>query len=169
MRRTSRHDTLLHNYELQPRQSVRVEARSETHDFAHMRLRKQDVAALQKHEVHRPIVALFSTDNVRIPVSLRTDERVYVRLPEDCTHEENSQERSEDADSEGLAGALEKNDDRSQGTAGKHARDKRNGNSARKHVAWTPLRVLAHHSYVAGMRVSGIVHRAIVRLQHERA
>jgi hypothetical protein len=39
----------------------------------------------------------------------------------------------------------------------------------RRHIAaWTPLRVVAHHSYVAGMRVSGIMHRDIVRLEFDR-
>jgi len=33
---------------------------------------------------------------------------------------------------------------------------------------WTPLRLVAHHSYVVGMRVSGIVHRAIVRLEFDK-
>jgi len=30
---------------------------------------------------------------------------------------------------------------------------------------WVTLRLVAHHAYVEGMRVSGIVHRAIVRLE----
>ena len=31
-------------------------------------------------------------------------------------------------------------------------------------ASWLPLRVMAHHAYVRGMRVSGTIHRAIVRL-----
>lgn len=31
-------------------------------------------------------------------------------------------------------------------------------------ASWRPLRVVAHHAYVRGMRVSGTIHRAIVRL-----
>jgi len=31
-------------------------------------------------------------------------------------------------------------------------------------ASWLPLRVVAHHAYVRGMRVSGTIHRAIVRL-----
>lgn len=182
MRRTSRRDTLLHNYELQPRQSIRLEARSETHDSAYMRMRKQDIISLQKLDVCRPIVALFSTNDVRVPISLRTDERLYVRLPEDCGCDENNKEISEDESEEksretgevDCASAFETATDkstkgRSTTGKGKNTGDKRHGNSAKKHAAWTPLRVLAHHSYVAGMRVSGIVHRAIVRLQPERA
>ncbi len=30
---------------------------------------------------------------------------------------------------------------------------------------WVTLRLVAHHAHVEGMRVSGIVHRAIVRLE----
>ena len=31
-------------------------------------------------------------------------------------------------------------------------------------ASWLPLRVMAHHAYVRGMRVSGTIHRSIVRL-----
>ena len=31
-------------------------------------------------------------------------------------------------------------------------------------ASWLPLRVVVHHAYVKGMRVSGTIHRAIVRL-----
>lgn len=34
--------------------------------------------------------------------------------------------------------------------------------------SWLPLRVAAHHAYVRGMRVSGTIHRAIVRLACDR-
>lgn len=37
------------------------------------------------------------------------------------------------------------------------------GSSAHE-ASWLPLRVMAHHAYVRGMRVSGTIHRAIVRL-----
>ena len=34
-------------------------------------------------------------------------------------------------------------------------------------VEWVPLRVSASHAYVRGLRVSGTIHRAVVRLVRE--
>ena len=83
MRQRSRRHTLLHNYELDARSSMRLEARSEAHELAHVRMRQQDVLSLRRPEsMSRPIIALFSTHDARTPVSLRSDERLYVRLPE---------------------------------------------------------------------------------------
>jgi len=36
-----------------------------------------------------------------------------------------------------------------------------------KNSEWVPLRVVASHAYVKGMRVSGTIHRAVVRLIRE--
>jgi hypothetical protein len=36
-----------------------------------------------------------------------------------------------------------------------------------KNAEWMPLRVAASHAYVRGMRVSGTIHRAILRLVRE--
>ena len=162
MRHRSRR-SLQHNYELDASTSVRVEARSEAHDLAHMRMRHQDAKALRNNEsICRPIIALFSTDNTRTPVSLRSDERLYVRLPEEtsATTDEEHEDTATDRAATDRAAT-----DRASAT------EKRHEQAARKRAlsVWTPLRVLAHHSCVAGMRVSGIVHRAIVRLQPDTA
>ena len=36
-----------------------------------------------------------------------------------------------------------------------------------KHGEWIPLRVAASHAYVRGLRVSGTIHRAVLRLVRE--
>ena len=172
MRHRSRR-SLLHNYELDASTSVRVEARSEAHDLAHMRMRHQDVKALRNNEsICRPIIALFSTDNTRTPVSLRSDERLYVRLPEEtsATTDEEHEDTATDRAATDRAATDRAATDRA-ATDRASATEKRHEQAARKRAlsVWTPLRVLAHHSCVAGMRVSGVVHRAIVRLQPERA
>ena len=112
---------LLQQYELQSRSCFRLHARSENHDKAHIRVRQQDVQALQTnpHTISKQIVALFSTCHASEPVSLRSTEMLHLCLP----HKSKQQEH------------------------------------------WVTLRLVAHHAYVEGMRASGIVHRAIVRLE----
>ena len=160
--------------------SVRVQVRSETHEFPHMRMRHEDVDALkQQRSICKPIIALFSTDNARTPVSLRSDERLYVRLGDDCAIEEDTEADSTETE-DGSSGNRQTQATHSSITSHRNTRssayrataeDSRQHHKARKRAnpVWTPLRVLTHHSCVVGMRVSGIVHRAIVRLQPERA
>jgi hypothetical protein len=42
------------------------------------------------------------------------------------------------------------------------------GASSAARAVWVALRVSAHHAYVTGMRVSGIMHRSIVRLERDK-
>jgi hypothetical protein len=195
---------MLQQYELETRTSLRLRARSEAHEMAHVRLRREDVDALcgPAGEMYAPIVALFSTRDAREPVSLRPSEILYVQLPE------------RDEDNRGEAGAEQRvianaraaqlhaaehrsaqRESTEKHSAEKHSAEKHSAEThsaeqhsaekdlaeldlaklelaqqnRRRHIAaWTPLRVVAHHSYVAGMRVSGIMHRAIVRLEFDR-
>ena len=204
MRRRSRQQGMLQQYELETRTSLRLRARSEAHEMAHVRLRREDVDALcgPAGEMYAPIVALFSTRDAREPVSLRPSEILYVQLPE------------RDEDNRGEAGAEQRvianaraaqlhaaehrsaqRESTEKHSAEKHSAEKHSAEThsaeqhsaekdlaeldlaklelaqqnRRRHIAaWTPLRVVAHHSYVAGMRVSGIMHRAIVRLEFDR-
>ncbi len=165
MRQRSRRHTLLHNYELDARSSVRLEARSDSHELAHVRMRQQDVRALGSPEtMSRPIIALFSTRDPRTPVSLRSDERLYVRLPE----QEGADEEADEEEDNSARGSKEDSGD-------KHDTQDNNNTKAQKRrskprsAPWSALRLLAHHSCITGMRVSGIVHRAIVRLQPDTA
>lgn len=136
---SARESTLLHRYKLTARQTRRLPARSEVHERAHVRMLPADVASLSfANAAVQPIIALFSTDNAKEPVSLYTSEVVYVECPQ---HE---------GDARGDAGGDAEHDGTKRpARAGKH---------------WVPLRVVASHAYVKGMRVSGFIHRAVVRL-----
>lgn len=177
MRQRSRRHTLLHNYELDARSSVRLEARSDSHELAHVRMRQQDVRALGSPEtMSRPIIALFSTRDPRTPVSLRSDERLYVRLPEQEAADEEADEEEDNSARAPAAPALQNSARGSKEDSGdKHDTQDNNNTKAQKRrskprsAPWSALRLLAHHSCITGMRVSGIVHRAIVRLQPDTA
>jgi len=148
MRRRSRGHTLLRQYDLEVRSSLRLPARSEAHDQAHVRLRAADVEALRRPagEMFAPIVALFSTRDAREPVQLRANEAVYVELPGEAAEGAETGPRAE------------------AGTRAEPA-PPRASTGAR---AWVALRVSAHHAYVTGMRVSGVMHRSIVRLERDK-
>ena len=134
-------------------------ARSETHDMAHIRLRRDDVKALEEGTSCTKIVGLLSTNNSREPVALRSLETLFVQLPET---EEN--EKLLPSTTEGTNDVLETHNEDT-----KTLDQKKNNiySKTKKGVkeAFTPFRVAAHHSYVTGMRVSGIINRAIVHLE----
>jgi len=173
MRRRSRRHDLLQDYGLEASTSVRLAARSEQHDSAHMRMRREDVQSLrsQPGAMSSPVIALFSTRNPREPVSFRPSETLYVRLPADT--EISADTEVEDTEitkaKETDASDKDKREDtekpkQPEQTKSEHKQHRRR----RAQSPWTPLRLVAHHSYVVGMRVSGIVHRAIVRLEFDK-
>ena len=188
MRRRSRRQNVLQQHELEATTSLRLTARSEHHDFAKMRMRPEDVQALrsQASTLCSPIIALFSSGNPREPVNLRSAETLYVRLPADkeAAVTELPLRSETDAEQADLAQTADQTDTAQQKEAQTHTAqtdaaeiDKEKVDkkelyraAARRRVtsAWTPLRLVAHHSYVAGMRVSGIVHRAVVRLEFDK-
>ncbi len=133
-------------------------ARSETHDMAHIRLRRDDVKAIEEGTSCTKIVGLFSTNNSKEPVFLRSLETLFVRLP---NTEEN--EMLLPSTTEGTNDVLETHKE------DKTLNQKKNNIycKTKKGVkaAFTPFSVAAHHSYVTGMRVSGIINRAIVHLE----
>lgn len=175
MRRHSRRQNLLQEYGLEAGTSLRLAARSEQHDLAHMRMRREDVQALRKHPgaLSSPITALFSTRDAREPVSLRPSETLYVRLPAETEADTEATEGEAEAETTETKTAQTKTAkvDATQQEEGKQHQKQRYRTTARRRVTsvWTPLRLAAHHSYVAGMRVSGIVHRAIVRVEFDKA
>ena len=158
MRRRSRRHDLLQDYGLEASTSVRLAARSEQHDSALMRMRLEDVQSLrsQPGAMSSPVIALFSTRDPREPVSFRPSETLYVRLPADTAEDidENDKDKREDTEQPKQA-------EQTKSEQKPHRR-------RRVQSPWTPLRLVAHHSYVVGMRVSGIVHRAIVRLEFDK-
>jgi hypothetical protein len=151
MRRRSRGHTLLRQYDLEARSSLRLPARSEAHEQAHVRLRAADVEALRRPagEMFAPIVALFSTRDAREPVQLRANEAVYVELPGEAAEGAEAGARAE-------AGT--------RAEPGTRAEAPPRASTG----AWLALRVSAHHAYVTGMRVSGVMHRSIVRLERDK-
>jgi hypothetical protein len=176
---------MLQEYDLEASTSLRLAARSEQHEFAHMRMRREDVQALQKQPgaICSPIVALFSTRDAREPVSLRPSETLYVQLPAEREAEETEATEAEAAETEAAkteateaeaaeteAAKTDTKTEKAEEKADPKADPKQRFRAARRRVAsvWTPLRLVAHHSYVAGMRVSGIMHRAIVRLEFDK-
>ena len=167
MRRRSRRHDLLQDYGLEASASVRLAARSEQHDSALMRMRPEDVQSLrsQPGAMSSPVIALFSTRNPREPVSLRPSETLYVRLPADTEILDTETTKAEEID----ASDKDKREDTEQPKQAEQTNSEQKPHRRRRvQSPWTPLRLVAHHSYVVGMRVSGIVHRAIVRLEFDK-
>ena len=160
MRVKSRRHGLLQQYQLECSTSLRLSARSEEHDIAHIRLRRDDVTAIQQGTSCAKIVGLFSTNNSKQPVFLRALETLFVQIPETEEHEMLlAQKATNQATNEATNNVFETD----------HAEKKKNSVYSKTKkgavAAFTPFRVAAHHSYVTGMRVSGIINRAIVHLE----
>jgi hypothetical protein len=109
MRRRSRRQNLLQDYGLEASMSVRLPARSEQHDSAHMCMRREDVQSLrlQPDALSSPVIALFSTRDPREPVSLRPSETLYVRLPADTETSDTETAETHVAESEKAASESE--------------------------------------------------------------
>ena len=188
MRRRSRRHDLLQEYGLEASSSVRLAARSEQHDSARMRMRAEDVQSLrsQPGAMSSPVIALFSTRNPREPVSFRPSETLYVRLPANTAEDidESDKDKREDteqpSDKQSDKPSDKASDNPSDKASDKHLDteqpkqaeqtkyEQKQHRRRRAQSPWTPLRLVAYHSYVVGMRVSGIVHRAIVRLEFDK-
>jgi len=179
MRRRSRRQNMLQEYELEASTSLRLVARSEQHGFAHMRMRREDVQALrlQPGAICSPITALFTTRDAREPISLRPSETLYVQLPVETEEEAEAEAEAEaktTAEAEAKTAAKTEAEASAEATKTETTAEKvdpkQRFRTARRRAAsaWTPLRLVAHHSYVAGMHVSGIMHRAIVRLEFDK-
>lgn len=131
----------LHRYGLQEREGVSMQATSDAHVGASLRVSRKDLLRLEGRKAGRaceegPIVALFSTGGSGEAVSLASSETMRVRLPQD--------------------------DDAQRG--GRSAAGHQRGPDA---AEWEKLVVVAHAQYTGGMRVSGIIHRALVWLEWE--
>ncbi len=106
------------------------------------------------------VVGLFSTNNSKQPVFLRALETLFVQIPETEEHEMLLvQKATNEATNKATNDVFETD----------HAEKKKNSVYSKTKkgavAAFTPFRVAAHHSYVTGMRVSGIINRAIVHLE----
>ena len=127
--------SLLHAYKLTASECQKVNAYSDLHSNATLRLKKTDYAKLCNQtagEDYEPIIALFATANAREAVHLRSSETLYVQIN---SNQRNKIKKKEKEDV--MKPEIEK---------------------------WQPLTVTASHAFVKGMRVSGTIHRSIVRL-----
>jgi hypothetical protein len=142
----------LHRYGLQEREGVSMQATSDAHVGASLRVSRKDLLRLEGRKAGRaceegPIVALFSTGGSGEAVSLASSETMRVRLPQD-----------DDAQRGGRSAAAPVAPQR--GPVG----PQRAPSDA---AEWEKLVVVAHAQYTGGMRVSGIIHRALVWLEWE--
>ena len=157
--------SLLHYYRLGASQTQRLAARSDLHDGAHVRMHPEDVEALARPaDSLRPMVALFSTASASEPVCLRSAETVYVRR--------GRARRAHDASQRGqawreLERAREEQRDTVRPGAAPLDAAAQSAQQGAADAEWIPLRVAASHAYVRGLRVSGTIHRAVVRLVRE--
>jgi hypothetical protein len=154
--------SLLHFYRLRASQTKRLQARSDLHDGAHVRMHPEDIEALARPaDSLRTMVALFSTASASEAVCLRSAETVYVRP---------GKKAGKKADKK----ADKKTDTQARKKTGKKAdtevdqqTEPQTDQQPEHSAEWVPLRVSASHAYVRGMRVSGTVHRAVLRLVRE--
>ena len=154
----SRVASLLHYYRLRASQTQRLAARSDLHDGAHVRMHPEDVEALARPaDSLRPIVALFSTASVAEAVCLRSAETVYVRP---------GRPRGARGVARGEARGEARGGSRAPAAPLPTAPPPPPAADAER-IEWVPLRVSASHAYVRGLRVSGTIHRAVVRLVRE--
>lgn len=142
--------SLLHAYRLTASECRTVKASSDLHIHATLRLRKTDYArlcTLTAGDDYEPIIALFSTQNAREPVQLRSSETIFVHLK----LKERNQVKKNKQDDTTPTGNLQPDSSKEESKVNVSER-------------WQPLTVTASHAYVKGMRVTGTIHRSIVRL-----
>jgi predicted RNA-binding protein with PUA-like domain len=158
---------LLHAYDLRSKQTQRVRARSQEHETAFIRLKQTDIEMLAglHTRTSQPITALFYTQSTREPVRLGIDETIFVSLPDTARQEPRSAKEAPRSAKEAPRSAKEA--PRSAKEAPRSAKEAPRSAKEAPQEAWLPLRLVAHHAYVSGMRVSGTMHRAIVRLTRE--
>ena len=133
--------SLLHAYHLHRGKCRTVPARTHAHPNGELRITPEDLQRLRETSGSlncTPVIALFSTGHSNVPIALQSYETVWVKI------------------SKG-ARVKKKRGVSQQPNEPQHAEDTDDAD-------WQPLVVNASHAYVRGMRVSGIIHRAVVRL-----
>lgn len=134
--------SLLHAYRLHRGQCRTVPARTAAHADGELRINPEDLHTLRNSHAgsdYAPVIALFSTGHSNIPVTLQAHETMWVKTGKGARvrRKRSRQEPTQQA------GGLEQHTD---------------------DADWQALTVTVSHAYVRGMRVSGIIHRAVVRL-----
>ena len=133
--------SLLHAYRLHRGQCRTVHARTSAYPDGQLRMTPADLSRLRNSTGPdlTPVTALFSTGSSHIPIALQAYETIWVKTSKAKRVQPNETQKT---DQDGQAGQPGQPD----------------------HAEWQPLTVTASHAYVRGMRVSGIIHRAVVRL-----
>ena len=138
-----KHDrtSLLHAYSLRREQTVTMPARTSAHPGGKLRIKQQDLHRLRDSRASSDstnIVALFCTGHSDVAVTLQAGETMWVKVSKEARVSRKRDKQKE------------------QDTVHTH--------DVSDDADWQPLTVIVSHAYVRGMRVSGIIHRAVVRL-----
>ena len=139
--------SLLHMYRLQRHKCRKVPACSSMHPNAELRIKPDDLERLRNTAAgddYVPIVCLFSTGQSNMPVTLQTAESIYINLNKSAKVFKHRRQQQQ--------GIIE---------TPEHSNV---ANSALEEQGWQRLFVTASQAYVRGLRMSGVVHRSVVRL-----
>lgn len=140
-----RHDasaSLLHAYKLCRQETRTVPARSNMHTDAELRLNKKDLYRLRSTTAgqdYEPIVGLFSTGYANEAIMLQAPETIWIQMSKGARPKRSRKKAQPSTKRGGLDAELRESD-------------------------WQQMHVTASHAYVRGLRVSGVIHRAVVRL-----
>ena len=133
--------SLLHAYHLQRGKCRLVPAQTHAHPDGELRITPENLQRLRDSSDRlnsAPVIALFSTGHSNEPVALQSYETLWVKIKKGA---------------------------RVKSKRGLPQEPKNSHNAENTDDAdWQPMVVNASHAYVRGMRVSGIIHRAVVRL-----
>lgn len=135
-------DSLLHAYRLHRGQCRTVPARTHAHPDGELRITPEDLQRLRDSSATlycTPVIALFSTGHSNVPVALQSCETLWVKISKGARVKRTRKSLQQETQN---AEYTDYTDD----------------------ADWQPLTISASHAYVRGMRVSGIIHRAVVRL-----
>ena len=137
-------NTLLRVHSLEFSSCRTIPAYTGTHSVASIRITKGNLQQLRNTEPgqdYEPFVCLFSTGQSNIPVSIRTGETIWLKILK------------------GARPVCNRKKQRSGGGALVRCAEETHDEEH-----WQPMTILVSQAYVKGMRVSGVIHRAIVRL-----
>ena len=139
--------SLLHMYRLQRHKCRKIPACSSLHPNAELRIKPEDLERLRNTTAgddYMPIICLFSTGQSNMPVTLQTAETIYINLNKSAKvfkqRRQLQQSMIETPEHSNVA------------------------NASLEEQGWQRLYVSASQAYVRGLRVSGVVHRSVVRL-----
>lgn len=142
--------SLLHMYRLQRHKCRKIPACSSLHPNAELRIKPEDLERLRNTTAgddYMPIICLFSTGQSNMPVTLQTAESIYINLNKSA--KVFKQRRQLQQRQQSIIETPE------------HSNV---ANSSLEEQGWQRLYVSASQAYVRGLRVSGVVHRSVVRL-----